>query len=80
MKMRALGGFSWVIPVYHWGNQTRENQEADQGPQSMKKPPSPATERFCRPWMPVKEAAPNGAEQRMPNKCTIIRDTCQALK
>lgn len=56
-QKRPLGGFPWVIPVYHWGNQTRENQEADQGPQSMKKPPSPATERFCRPWMPVSQKA-----------------------
>jgi hypothetical protein len=42
-QKRPLGGFPWVILVYHWGNQTRENQEADQGPQSMKKPPK----HFC---------------------------------
>jgi hypothetical protein len=81
MKMRPLGGFSRVIPVYHRVNQTCESQEADQRPQSMKKPPK----HFCLsgflPSMDTPEgAAPEGAERAWPNKCIITRANCQARR
>lgn len=81
MELRPLSGISQVIPVYHWVNLTCESQEADQRAQSKKKPLSRATERF---WLSVEsrkaKGCPKWSEQRMPNKCTIIRGTCQALK
>lgn len=43
MKTRPPGCSSRVNPVYNRVNQTREMQQSDRSPQSMKKPPK----RFC---------------------------------